>query len=1472
MLINDLNTVHKNIYTVLRDETYDEGDQDLLYDLQDMLDDALDSEQSQVQLPDQFAEVILKYSLIETTTVVEINQLDEAAYLVESGSIEGIRRGLDALTRLASEENDNTVRAHELLTWAEDIEKQRFDELRAQANTAIKNNDIFSFDAAYNDMLSLRPDDPYITELRVARNNLRDKETLELDILSAKDKLEQTNNYAVLLEGMDEYSQLVGQGVEDPELKALFQEAERVRREISALQGSAVTMGAIGHLERQIEEYRKLIDWKVFEVTTRDGTVRLTYELLKEAQNNLQNARANTVDTRLEVAEDYLKSQPERALLILDDLNDFIEEFAGTVRYQNVERYRRAAEANAEKWRQADSILRESVRIADPRERLNRIFDAQTIYPEHYQMQQRIDEAQDDVRLTIRHEVYALLDQGDALVDINREQIPFEHIEAYCDQAEDRLTELGAVEGVLEEADAEIRQRREELAAVRQQHNAIKEVAEELREALNGTPEVAELDEILSRLPKERWDHVILSRWLRLIEEAPTQEVYIALQIEDDIWSTAQTNRFSITYSSSAFTNSHLIILPLDATEVTANITTKRVNLENDARFVIPTSEQTTKRFQGYGTWPGDGEIKVEIFVDGELYESISKKVNIIVEEEELPPLPALPPPSQSADEYAHQPDLTLRFYTLPHGQGSSLIRVYGVAYSGYSYLKLEGYDLGFRDVPIQLIENIQQRLNILAEQYPSGPQARAELTEIGQFMWSYILPPKFEEVYTRVSKRKRGERISGVDSILILTDAEPWIPYELAVPPNGTQTLAEEFDVTRFIEGQGRIRQTTFPLGPVHQTVDADIQAALPDFRQLKWHEKMGLLNPDVSLKKGLSPQEEIAGFHIVKAGGSLRGRATALAEHTSEVDWTSYVQQRSEQLYSKSPLITVSLLSEADQGEFANVDELVNILKAGASAIVAKWWATSTAVDRTFWQAFYGALSHGKFLGDSISAGRRAVQTISDNPLDWLAFQGIGDPMATGYMLRDVKGILTGRCLNAHGEQYVHLKTGHIYRFIVTLRQKQPVFDDGPRYRIRPWTNPPTKLVIDAANCDVSYSLRGSSKLNQVEWEVELTPLREGRIALFIECFTDDDELFAELEKLVRLRVAGEEVSPATFSEPVNDVPQREIIQLDLTPNDHYLLRNKQVLYGEARPSRQQLKAFFVNAIYQLTQSNQTQLRQIGLDLAAHMAALLGEPWWHELRPGTHVQIFDHGLQIPWELSAWEDRHWGIHLASGHLHRMHHNPHESVHINRIAISVEESCAAQRGLFEFLSNQDVVEIIDFQHTFKRLSKQVWHTPAARIANSHARVKAQMLHLAVRGQAEDLRTNSIVLGHSTDEQIILNLDDIPTSTDGGLQLRNYPIVFLSQTTTNDISESSAFAYKFLEWGAQAVISPICTVPDDFAHAFAVEFYDQLFRIEAGSTLGEILLTTRESMFKRTKQPLSLAYVLFGDPLLKVEVG
>jgi hypothetical protein len=108
-----------------------------------------------------------------------------------------------------------------------------------------------------------------------------------------------------------------------------------------------------------------------------------------------------------------------------------------------------------------------------------------------------------------------------------------------------------------------------------------------------------------------------------------------------------------------------------------------------------------------------------------------------------------------------------------------------------------------------------------------------------------------------------------------------------------------------------------------------------------------------------------------------------------------------------------------------------------------------------------------------------------------------------------------------------------------------------------------------------------------------------------------------------------------------------------------------------------------------------------------------------------------------------------------------------------------------------------------------------------------------------------------------------------------------PFVFLntcSSATPGHLLQTMSFPTGILNFGAGGVIATACTIPDNFASAFASELYRRLFgqhgnldnseetleqRVPLSSNIGAVLLETSLYFIEKYNNPLGLAYGLYA---------
>ena len=109
-----------------------------------------------------------------------------------------------------------------------------------------------------------------------------------------------------------------------------------------------------------------------------------------------------------------------------------------------------------------------------------------------------------------------------------------------------------------------------------------------------------------------------------------------------------------------------------------------------------------------------------------------------------------------------------------------------------------------------------------------------------------------------------------------------------------------------------------------------------------------------------------------------------------------------------------------------------------------------------------------------------------------------------------------------------------------------------------------------------------------------------------------------------------------------------------------------------------------------------------------------------------------------------------------------------------------------------------------------------------------------------------------------------------------------PFVFLNACGTaeqGDAYEPPSFPGEWITGrGALAVVATLCPVPDYFAHAFALKFYELLLPTPADAdsdrprSPAHALLATRRHFLERYNNPLGLAYVLYAERGAYLTVG
>lgn len=149
------------------------------------------------------------------------------------------------------------------------------------------------------------------------------------------------------------------------------------------------------------------------------------------------------------------------------------------------------------------------------------------------------------------------------------------------------------------------------------------------------------------------------------------------------------------------------------------------------------------------------------------------------------------------------------------------------------------------------------------------------------------------------------------------------------------------------------------------------------------------------------------------------------------------------------------------------------------------------------------------------------------------------------------------------------------------------------------------------------------------------------------------------------------------------------------------------------------------------------------------------------------------------------------------------------------------------------------------------------------MSDLHARKKSYFMYLSVEGDPEKSALNLVI----EDKQIALT-----KSLTRPRRLGRKPVILLSvvKPVSSESIDTAPFIYNLLHLGASAVIAPICSLPSEFASEFETHLLTSLRDANGTSTIGTVLMETRNHFINKYDKPLALSYLLFGNP--EIELG
>jgi hypothetical protein len=149
-----------------------------------------------------------------------------------------------------------------------------------------------------------------------------------------------------------------------------------------------------------------------------------------------------------------------------------------------------------------------------------------------------------------------------------------------------------------------------------------------------------------------------------------------------------------------------------------------------------------------------------------------------------------------------------------------------------------------------------------------------------------------------------------------------------------------------------------------------------------------------------------------------------------------------------------------------------------------------------------------------------------------------------------------------------------------------------------------------------------------------------------------------------------------------------------------------------------------------------------------------------------------------------------------------------------------------------------------------------------------------IIHLACHAESDEEALEAFLSFTAHKDRLKMCLGKLLTWQEYGFLRR--PFVFInacSSATPGHLLRTFSFPTEMLNFGAGGVIATACTIPDNFASAFASELYKRILGNADSSSqnppqpptsnIGEALLATRRYFLEKFNNPLGLAYGLYA---------
>ena len=490
---------------------------------------------------------------------------------------------------------------------------------------------------------------------------------------------------------------------------------------------------------------------------------------------------------------------------------------------------------------------------------------------------------------------------------------------------------------------------------------------------------------------------------------------------------------------------------------------------------------------------PGSYQIKIEPFVEKTPYPLLLLDVTV----SNKPVTENIKLPNPLKPRSAPQPEICLRTYISLISDIGEKIKIEYILYSPVYSLHFPGSTpAGSVTLKISDLKRILARLEKVVSIESVDGNAQ-NLSSIGKELYDLLFPDDLKKNYLDISNGK-------VRNILILSDPSLWIPWELLKPYGNNwehEHLGQRYNLGRWIEGWGTLRQDEFPIGQVCLVGVSEYSKhySLSEWGELLCKGDISRLDNNLfvewlgGIPVAMEYQTPIWGLHFEDIPDALVEKSGEMVKLDDKPLSPENVRAYALNLHTKRPLVTFGMRSQNNISAFTHLEEnwLPVFIQSGASAFIGTFWAVQPEVDQLFWRVFYQEIWNGLAIGEAVNIARQRVSEAYPESIGEMSYYLVGDPMSVGYLPPLGEAFVTLECLEH--DINLTLLVGKKYTFQAAIRNSPPIWHKDRLHQSKDtkWAEP--KLQVISSACEISPSnMLAFAEISPDHWicRFELTP----------------------------------------------------------------------------------------------------------------------------------------------------------------------------------------------------------------------------------------------------------------------------------------------------------------------------------------------------------------------------------------------